>query len=178
MAFRVVYWNGVALLFALMLTAAAGVRRFHLLDKLIVESSRQHNVDPRLVSAVVWKESRYDPNSMGKAGEIGLMQVTEGALQDWAEVHPTDDVVSKEELFRPALNLEVGTWYLARSLNYWSSHRDPLPYALAEYNAGRGNVQRWIASSENDQGPFLDQIGYPTTKRYVRDILKRYRGDI
>jgi soluble lytic murein transglycosylase len=53
---------------------------------------------------------------------------------------------------------------------------NPLPYALADYNAGRGNVLKWRAGSAmTNSAAFMDQIGFPGTKAYVQSVLKRYK---
>jgi soluble lytic murein transglycosylase len=133
-------------------------------------------VDPRLVASLIWKESRFRPGLTGKAGEIGLMQVTEAAGREWAEAHDVHDF-AKHDLFQPETNVRAGTWYLARAIEHWSDRPDPLPFALAEYNAGRANATRWAVDAETARA-FRDNITYPTTKRYVRDVLKRYRGGV
>jgi len=84
---------------------------------------------------------------------------------------------TRAELFAPATNLAAGTWYLARAIRRWSATQaDPLPFALAEYNAGHSNVQRWAAPGGLTATQFWEHITYPATQRYVRDILRRYRG--
>ena len=57
----------------------------------------------------------------------------------------------------------------------WSGKVNPVPYALAEYNAGRSNALRWAARDQNDPNVFWNEITYPSTRRYVRDILCNYR---
>jgi len=163
---KVIYWNVVAVVLIVGLFAVSITRRLHVFDSLIVRVSREHGVDPRLVSAVIWRESKFDPNQVGAAGEIGLMQVTEAAGQEWAEAAQYPLFV-KRDLFEPEVNISAGTWYLARAIERWSKFDDPLPYALAEYNAGQRNAR-----------DFWESIGYPGTKQYVRDVLLRYRGHV
>ena len=95
-----------------------------------------------LVKAVVWRESRFDPQKLGGAGERGLMQVSEIAARDWAQEHRIENF-RVEELFDPKTNLEAGTWYLRRAMLHWQEVRDPTPFALAVYNAGASRAQRW-----------------------------------
>jgi soluble lytic murein transglycosylase len=149
-------------------------RRMHAYDELIAQISMNHDINPKLIRAIIWQESRFRYNCRGKHGEIGLMQVTEDAANEWASAHGLPKI-RKDDLFIPETNIEAGTWYLKRSVNYWSNKANPLPYALAEYNAGRSNAVRWAASDGNDVNKFWDSITYPATKRYVRDILNRYR---
>lgn len=176
-AYRIIYWNAVAAAFLVSLSVAAFTRRQHQFDTLIQAAGQRHGVHPRLISAVIWRESRFDPNALGAAKEIGLMQVTGGAAQDWAKAQRRQPF-SVEELWDPATNIDAGTWYLARAILYWQEAgcRDPLPFALAEYNAGRARAREWAKESRNDADDFLAVIEFRSTRRYVRDILKRYRG--
>ncbi|MBN1268535.1 MAG: lytic transglycosylase domain-containing protein [Kiritimatiellae bacterium] len=176
-ALKVIYWNAILAVLIVGLGAAALVRRIHRHDALIVKVAKEHGMDPRLISAVVWTESRFDAEEVGKAGEIGLMQVTEGAAQEWARASGVKYFI-KVDLFDPETNLRAGTWYLARAVKRWSHLPDPLPYALAEYNAGAANARRWAELGGTNPRAFCDSITYPTTQRYVRNILKRYRGRV
>lgn len=58
--------------------------RFHQYDRLIRSVALKHHLDPMLVKAVVWRESRFDPKKHGTHGERGLMQVSERAANEWA----------------------------------------------------------------------------------------------
>ena len=85
--------------------------RFQRYDSLIRSVAAEHHLDPMLVKAVVWRESRFDPQKLGGAGERGLMQVSEIAAREWAEEHQMENF-RVEELFDPKTNLEAGAWYL------------------------------------------------------------------
>ena len=172
-ALKVVYWNLVAMAVLATIGAAVVFRRIHRYDEMIVEIGRRQGVDPRLVSAVIWRESRFNPSVTGPKREVGLMQVTEDAAAEWARAAGRP-AVSRADLFDPRVNIEAGTWYLGRAIRNWSDQGDPLPFALAEYNAGRSNVLRWAEQSPSPRA-FWESIPYPTTKRYVEDILRRYR---
>ena len=79
-------------------------------------------------------------------------------------------------LFNPETNLLAGAWYLTRAIHRWSGKADPVPYALAEYNAGRSNAVRWDnMNRDGNTASFCDCITYPSTRRYVKDIIRRYR---
>ena len=174
---KVIYWNIVIAVMLVALGAGLYVRRLHRFDKLIVETGRVYNIDPRLVSCVIWAESRFDPTRIGTVDEVGLMQVTEIVARDWA-AQAEHEPFNMRDFFNPELNIRVGTWYLAGALENWSHLDDPLPYALAEYNAGRSNARRWAKQGGEKSRDFWEVISYPTTKRYVRDILQRYRGGV
>ena len=169
------------LLFAVLaFVAAAGWHywRIHRFDKEIAASAQRHGLPPKLISSLIWRESRFDPGCLGPKKEIGLMQVTEGAAHEWAAANYRADL-PRSYLWLPATNIEVGTWYLARAVHRWQHTRgDPLPFALAEYNAGRSNAMRWASDCGADSSRYLGCITYPTTRRYVTDILTRYRGTV
>ena len=155
-----------------------GGGRYRSYDTMIREVAAEHGVDPLLIKAIVWRESTFHPDKVGTSGERGLMQVTEGAASDWARVEKVETFVPTD-LFDPRTNLQVGTWYFARAWERWKAKDDPLPFALAEYNAGRSRVDRWIASTNmGDKATAEDLLGamdFPSTRRYVEDISARYR---
>ena len=176
-ALKIIYWNVVIAVTVVCLAGVAYVRRIHQYDEMIIETWREYGVDPRLVSSLIWQESRFKPDCVGTHQEVGLMQVTETAGKEWAKSRKVASF-TRESLFNPATNIQAGTWYLARAIQRWSDHPDPLPFALAEYNAGRANAQRWAAISGPGGRKFREGITYPTTKKYVKDILRRYRGRV
>lgn len=150
--------------------------RFQQHDALIRDVAAQHRVDPMLVKAVVWRESRFQTQKFGGAGERGLMQVTEPAAREWVEENRVR-TFRAEELFDPKVNVQAGTWYLARALEHWEAQIDPVPFALAEYNAGASRAQRWAGGNNAGVLPpdtFRDNIDFPGTRSYVDSIMARY----
>jgi soluble lytic murein transglycosylase len=151
--------------------------RFQQYDQLIHAVSSANQLDPMLVKAVVWRESRFDPQKLGAAGERGLMQVSEIAARDWAKENRVENF-RVEELFDPKTNLEAGAWYLGRAMLHWQKARDPMPFALAEYNAGASRAQRWAGGDGTrpiSASAFRRNIDFPGTKKYVESIIERYR---
>jgi soluble lytic murein transglycosylase len=148
-------------------------------DSLITQVANEHLLDPRLVKAVVWRESRFQADMIGKNSERGLMQVSEIAAREWAKSNSIQNF-EPNQLFNPQVNLEIGCWYLSKALQRWNSQLEPVPFALAEYNAGKSRVDRWIrvALQRNKQPlsaeAFEDSIDFPSTAHYVRTILARY----
>ena len=150
--------------------------RFKQYDPLIRSISIVHHLDPMLVKAVVWRESRFDPKKYGGARERGLMQVSEKAANEWARENKIANF-HVEKLFDPKTNLEAGTWYLHRAYEHWKTQSDPMPFALAEYNAGASRVQRWSGGDSVAAIPartFLKNIDFPGTRKYVDSIIARY----
>jgi soluble lytic murein transglycosylase len=143
-------------------------------NPLIAQVAAQYGVDPRLVKAVVRRESEFDPFAYGRAGEIGLMQVMPGAGAEWARATGRRDF-GRDSLWNERINLEAGTWYLARALNRWRDKDDPVPFALAEYNAGPGRVARWLPSGPaTTADEFRRAIPLPGVRRYVDTVMEFY----
>jgi soluble lytic murein transglycosylase len=142
-------------------------------DKNILAASRKYGVDPALVKAVIWQESRFDPDARGSKGEVGLMQIMPDTASDWAGAQRLP-VISKLTLHNPARNIDCGTWYLGKLLRRYPATDNPLPFALADYNAGRGNVLKWMkGSAVTNSATFTDSIAFPSTREYVRSVMER-----
>ncbi len=139
---------------------------------LLEESARRHGLSPALVRALVWKESRFRPEAIGAKGELGLMQVTQGAVQDWTRVHKTSRP-RRGELLEPARNLEIGCWYLARTFQHWEGYLSQEKLALAEYNAGRTQVLRNWRPLAPGTPLHLEEITFPETRDYIQSILQK-----
>jgi soluble lytic murein transglycosylase len=151
--------------------------RFHQYDRLISSVALEHHLDPMLVKAVVWRESRFDPKKRGTHGERGLMQVSEVAAREWARENKISGL-NPDQLFEPKTNLEAGSWYLHRAVEHWNHQSDPTPFALAEYNAGATRARRWSGGNNVAEIPerqFLQKIDFPATRRYVESIIDRYK---
>ncbi|MGH8596679.1 MAG: lytic transglycosylase domain-containing protein, partial [Gammaproteobacteria bacterium] len=150
--------------------------REHRFNRLIEEIAPKPGVDKFLVKAVIHRESGFDPFAYGRAGEIGLMQVTYGAGLDWARAVGRKDY-GRDLLWDPRVNIEAGTWYLARALRRWPDKHpsERLPFALAEYNAGLGNVQRWLPRGrETTAREFTDAVTIPSVREYIETVTSYY----
>jgi soluble lytic murein transglycosylase len=138
----------------------------------IAAAAKRHGLDPQLVRALVFQESRFDPFTRGSDGEYGLMQVLPGgSVTDWARIH-RKKIPSGDELTNPELNLEIGCWYLARAVKRYEKYRHKIPLALAMYNAGIRRAEKW--KPQNKDGDVISRINIKSTRRYVSQIMKRY----
>lgn len=177
-----VKWLKPALLILAFLLLLAGVGgywwfcdwRDHSQDGPILAAARKYGLDPALVKAVVWRESRFNPGRRGGKGEIGLMQLRAAAAGEWAQAERRTNFISMN-LFDPGTNTLAGAWYLRHLLNRYSHTDNPVPYALADYNAGHGNVQKWEqGAASTNSAAFIAAIGFPGTKNYVRSVMQRF----
>jgi soluble lytic murein transglycosylase len=142
-------------------------------DPIIVRVAQEAGVDPFLVRALIWRESRFNPLTHGLADERGLMQVTPEVGQLWAKTNKIAGY-KEDDLYDAETNIRAGVWYLNRSIHRWDQTDDPVTFALAEYNAGRSNALKWVDPADpHNPNAFLNRITYPTTRKYVEVILAR-----
>ncbi|HXG91461.1 MAG TPA: lytic transglycosylase domain-containing protein [Blastocatellia bacterium] len=165
----------------------------HRYDKLIAAAAQKYSLDPALVKAIVYEESFFRSQAQSTQNAIGLMQITPVVLQEWLEAKRTrtlreafESVVGKaidyepnaeEALSNPAVSLDVGCWYLQTLLNRYRNEPYPLAVALAAYNAGPSNVERWVPNGERpsiSRDEFIARIEFPATRNYVQKIIERY----
>ena len=115
-------------------------------DDIIEEAAAEYDLDPNLIRAVMQAESAFHPFAVSRAGAEGLMQL----MPELA------DEMGVNNAFDPRDNIMGGVRYLKRLLDY---HNGNIDLALASYNAGPGNVQRY-----GGVPPFRE------TRRYVKTI--------
>ncbi|HEY3913438.1 MAG TPA: lytic transglycosylase domain-containing protein [Verrucomicrobiae bacterium] len=163
----------LVIIIALVAWFAGKYWREHRFDAAISKAARRYDLDPALVEAVVWEESRFDPDARGRAGELGLMQIRESAALEWAAAEHVQSF-EHSDCLDPATNVQAGAFYLKKVSRHYKNTDDPIPYALAEYNAGRGNVLKWLGgAAATNSAAFINQIGFPGTKAYVLAIMDR-----
>lgn len=144
-------------------------------DDVIRSVSASAGVDWRLVSAIVYHESRFHNSASSVKGAVGLMQVHSPRYED-------------EALLDSRINLEIGTAYLRRLQKMFSpmaaDTTECLKFALAAYNAGEGKVQNIIGaasregldSSRWDAAKSVSTTRVPAhTVAYVESVLDKYR---
>jgi soluble lytic murein transglycosylase len=149
--------------------------REHRHDEVILAAAAKYAVDPALIKAVVWQESRFDSDAHGRSGEIGLMQIMRATADDWAGFEGTKGFRSSQ-LYAPAENVRCGAWYLKRLLRRYRDTDDPTVYALAAYNAGPTTITKWTrGAGATNSAVFLEQMDYPATRKYVASVIRRYR---
>jgi len=149
--------------------------RVHRFDSIIAQAAKRYGMDPALIRSVIWRESDFDPDARGRAGELGLMQIRDTAAREWAAAERVQGFAHGDCL-NPLTNVLAGTWYLRRMTRHYEKADNPLPFGLAEYNAGRGNVLKWIAAGDpTNSAAFMERIGFPGTRAYVRAIMEHYQ---
>jgi soluble lytic murein transglycosylase len=148
-------------------------KRENRFDSQIQAAARKYGLDPALIKAVIWQESKFLPYARGRAGEIGLMQIREDAAYEWAEAEKVRPF-QHEQILDPETNIMCGSFYLSKLLKRYQKADNPLPYALADYNAGRSHVLRWNkGAAQTNSSAFLAKMDFPGTRRYATNVINR-----
>lgn len=138
-------------------------------DDVIRQQAKKKNLDPALIAAVIYQESRFRPRE-SSAGAQGLMQLLPSTAEFIAQKSGGSKFVP-DDLATPQVNIAYGSWYLRYLLNLYDN--DTLT-ALAAYNAGDGRVNQWLSESGKNGGKITDaeEIPFPETREYVKNVLK------
>lgn len=129
-------------------------------------------LDPALLAAVIEEESKFNANAKSRAGAIGLMQLQPATARGIAiRTHGATFVIS--DLYDPKVNVSYGAWYLRHLIEKYRNEEN----ALAAYNAGQQNVDRWLANGEPIQ--FAETRAYVTRVERLKGIYRRaYAGQL
>jgi peptidoglycan lytic transglycosylase len=141
---------------------------------LIRQQAIQKHLDPALIAAVIYTETKFDPRSSA-AGAEGLMQIMPQTAEFLAH-RSGATTFTTADLGTPAVNIAYGSYYLRYLLNEYHGNTT---LALAAYNGGESNVDRWIADARaQGHGLTIAEIPFPETRAYVTRVLsaqQRYR---
>lgn len=151
-------------------------------EDIIRQQAREKGLDPALVAGVIYAESRFRDNQESSAGAIGLMQVTPDTARDIARESGAN-TFAIGDLHTADVNIRYGTWRLRDMLRRFDGDR---VLAIAGYNAGPGNAQRWKDEAAAEGVPMtIARIGFPETRHYVekvldaeRDYRRTYRSEL
>lgn len=136
--------------------------------EVVAREAGEFGLEEELVFAVIKAESGFNPNASSRAQAKGLMQLTEETFGWMAGEHPPENGGS--DVFDINDNIHCGCALLRRLLDHYGGN---LKVALAAYNAGIGNVDRWLEEKEHSaNGETLDSIPFPETKAYVRRVVE------
>jgi soluble lytic murein transglycosylase len=124
--------------------------------------SANYDINPALLAAVIEQESKFRADAKSSAGAIGLMQLLPDTAKGIA-IHTGGSKFVLSDLYNPEINIRYGAWYLHHLMQRYGDERT----ALAAYNAGQQNVDRWRAEGKG--------IEFPETRAYV-DKVERLKG--
>jgi len=137
---------------------------------LVAEQAAHYGIDPLLMLALMRQESSFDPRAQSGAQAMGLTQVVPATGRSIASRLGRDDF-SLRDLLKPAVSVEFGTWLMAQLLGDYEGRVFP---ALAAYDAGGGNVARWLQRFGDDPDVLVEQIPFQETQTYLRVVYDNY----
>jgi soluble lytic murein transglycosylase len=126
-------------------------------EQIVRGHARNYHLDPALLAAVIYQESKFKADAHSKSGAIGLMQLLPATAEGIA-IHTGGTRFRTSDLYDPEINVRYGSWYLRRLLDKYGDERT----ALAAYNAGQDNVDHWRAGGGG--------IRFPETRAYVSRV--------
>jgi len=126
-------------------------------EQIVRGHARNYDLDPALVAAVIYQESKFNADAKSSSGAIGLMQLTPQTAEGIA-IRTGGTKFHLSDLYNPEINVRYGSWYLRHLLDKYGDEQD----ALAAYNAGQQNVDEWRAEGKG--------IQFPETRAYVKRV--------
>lgn len=137
---------------------------------LVWECSERYEVDPYLILAIMKIESRFDPKAVSRRGAKGLMQLMPDTASWIAAMKNLE--IDDSKLFLPEISIPMGTWYLSYLIRQFGDEI----IAIAAYNAGQGNVQRWLEQGIwNGTLEDAKNIPFQETRSYVVRVKVAWR---
>ncbi len=120
-------------------------------------------VEPDLIAAVIYRESKFKEDALSDRGAVGLMQVLPETA-GWIHRQRGAPAAEPERLAEPEVNIAYGTWYL----HYLSDKYGSPDLALAAYNGGETNLQQWIATARRDGHALtVAEVPFSETRNFV-----------
>ena len=140
-------------------------------SEYIEKYSKEYNIDSYMIYAIIKAESNFNPNAKSTSEAIGLMQLMKTTAIETS--NKMEIRITESELFEPEINIKIGIKYFTDLLE---KYKNNYGLAIAAYNAGIGNVDKWIREGTIKQdGTDLENIPFRETNNYVRKILRDYK---
>lgn len=137
----------------------------------VFKYSRQYDVDPYLVEAVMRTESKFRSTAQSSSGAMGIMQIMP-ETGTWIAKKMGLKGFHPDQLYDPETNIKMGCWYLADLERLFKGNHI---LVVAAYNGGRGNVQGWIRENKwTGEHATVEQIPFKETREYVRKVIATY----
>lgn len=136
--------------------------------ELIIPEAQAMNLHPFVLLSLIRQESAFEATIVSSSGAIGLMQLLPATGAEMANSIGWPAGFSANDLYRPLVNVRLGSRYFKRQLDYFGD----LYAALSAYNGGPGNTIFWKALSPTDPDLFVELIRFEETRHYIRQIVE------
>ncbi len=128
----------------------------------------EYNIPEPVILAVIKVESDFDVRAESSKGAIGLMQMMPATFEDLTSDSFLGEHLDVSELYNPEISIKYGVYYLNFLYEMFDRNLDT---ALAAYNAGPGNVRKWLENPEySDGNGNLTNIPFTETRNYVSKV--------
>lgn len=135
---------------------------------IIEKYSKKYNLRPEFVCAIINTESKFDAKQVSPKNAKGLMQIME-TTANWVNAVEPIENYDYENICDPELNVNIGCWYISWLNKRYNNNKK---LVLAAYNAGSGNITKWLANEEySKDGKTLSVIPFKETSDYVKKVL-------
>ena len=131
--------------------------------------AHNYRLDPALLAAVIYQESKFHVHARSSSGAIGLMQLLPSTAKGIA-VHTGGARFRVGDLYDPEINVRYGSWYLRHLLDKYRNER----LALAAYNAGQHNVDAWLQERKGIE--FAETRGYVDRVEHLKGVYRHAYG--
>jgi soluble lytic murein transglycosylase len=138
---------------------------------IVSAHARNYHLDPALLAAVIYTESKFRPDTVSDAGAVGLMQLLPETAQGIA-TRTGGSRFRVSDLRDPEINVRYGCWYLEHLKRKYRDRPNSTDLALAAYNAGQGRVDGWLAQAAPG-APV--PIAFAETREYLRRVHRVQR---
>lgn len=138
-------------------------------EEIVYKYSKIYNIDPMLIFAIIKNESNFNNEVKSDKNAVGLMQILESTAMEIAENIGIENL----DLTDAETNINIGTKYFSDLEDKYNGN---YMLALAAYNAGQGNVDKWLEEGIiKENGDNIENIPFKETNMYVRKIVRDYK---
>ena len=140
------------------------IRHFNIIKKYCLE----YNLEPELICSIIYTESKFKVDAVSNKNARGLMQIKK-TTADWAASKINLIDYDYNKIFDPEININIGCWYINNLLKQFNNN---YKLALCAYNAGSGNVSRWLLDKKYSRDHInLNYIPFKETRNYIKRIM-------
>ncbi|HMJ00057.1 MAG TPA: lytic transglycosylase domain-containing protein [Gaiellaceae bacterium] len=138
-------------------------------EQIVRGHARNYRLDPALLAAVIYQESKFRADAKSSSGAIGLMQLRPDTAEGIA-IRTGGSRFQISDLYNPEINVRYGSWYLRHLLDKYGDEET----ALAAYNAGQRNVDTWRSEGKGIQ--FSETRAYVDRVEHLKDVYRHAYG--
>jgi soluble lytic murein transglycosylase len=148
----------------------------------VLKSEKEFAMSKNLIWAIMRQESSYMPRAISPSNAYGLMQLLSVTSRETAKWLKVTSFKMPQDIFKPEQNIRFGTHFISRM---YRKYKGVLPLAIASYNVGPGNLDRWLSHRSDlenwskfgespDDDMWIDELPWAETSFYVKAVLRNY----